>query len=193
MSIVNFVQDIMFYNYASMHGRFHYFLFKWTRPDIVNVFLGLIDFSSDYPDMAIRNKSFSSQDLSKNILNGHHKRNFSVSSQTSESDNEFLTRSLSKTRIPLVRRLSETSLGSNLSDSMNSHIIVYHDGSLQDLTNSQTNLSSEKNKPRKSLRSGIALEAVICSCQICSTCDKVIYDEEIMGAWSADDSNLNIV
>ena len=184
-----------------MHDSFHCILFKCnkgTRLDIVNIFLGLIDFSSDYPDMATRNKSFSSQDLSKNILNGHHKRNFSVSSQTSESDNEFLTRSLSKTRIPLVRRLSETSFGSNLSESqtavnMNSHIIVYHDGSLQDLTNSQTNLSSEQNKSRKSLRSGIALEAVICSCQICSTCDKVIYDEEIMAAWSADDSNLNIV
>ena len=184
-----------------MHDRFHYFYSNVIYElgiDIVNVFLGLIDFSSDYPDMTTKNKSVSNQDLSKNILNGHHKRNFSVSSQTSESDNEFLTRSLSKTRIPLVRKLSETSLGSNYSESqtavpMNSHIIVYHDGSLQDLTNSQTNLSSEQNKSRKRLRSEIALEAVICSCQICSTCDKVIYDEEIMGAWSADDSNLNIV
>ena len=39
----------------------------------------------------------------------------------------------------------------------------------------------------------VALEAIICSCQVCTMCDKVVYDEEIMGAWSADDSNLNIV
>ena len=42
-------------------------------------------------------------------------------------------------------------------------------------------------------RRNVALEAVICSCQVCTMCGKMVYDEEIMGAWSADDSNLNIV
>ena len=29
------------------------------------------------------------------------------------------------------------------------------------------------------------------SCSCCKTCDCLVYDEEIMAGWTADDSNLN--
>lgn len=31
------------------------------------------------------------------------------------------------------------------------------------------------------------------SCSQCTACDALVYDEEIMAGWSADDSNLNTV
>lgn len=85
-------------------------------------------------------------------------------------------------------------------NSTNSHIIVQHEPSLADsnassLLNSSLDLyenmgqlfHSQTGKP------DVMLEAVICSCQVCTFCHKVIYDEEVMGGWSADDSNLNIM
>ena len=150
------------------------------------MYSGLADFPTEFPEMTVQ-----SQD------------NQSLSSQTSESDIEFLDGSspITKPRL-LARRLSETSIGSNLSDNTgnnNSHIIVYHDGSWQNNDHSsppgsKSDLYGEVG-PHSSpcMKSDIALEAVICSCQVCSTCDKVVYDEEVMGGWSADDSNLNIV
>lgn len=158
---------------------------------------GLIDLGTALSDLSIN--SHSNQDLS---AVKSHRRNFSMSSQTSESDNEFTNAPASITRT--TRRLSETSIGSNLSNNVgnnNSHIIVCHDGSWQDLGSSShqgsaSDLYDEIGPPSVkgvSTKSDIALEAVICSCQICTTCDKVIYDEEVMGAWSADDSNLNIL
>lgn len=37
----------------------------------------------------------------------------------------------------------------------------------------------------------VALEVEISSCCRCSNCHCLLYDEEIMAGWSADDSNLN--
>jgi hypothetical protein len=37
----------------------------------------------------------------------------------------------------------------------------------------------------------IVMEIEITSCSRCYTCFSLIYDEEIMEGWSADDSNLN--
>ncbi|XP_073715692.1 C-myc promoter-binding protein-like isoform X2 [Misgurnus anguillicaudatus] len=37
----------------------------------------------------------------------------------------------------------------------------------------------------------IAVEVLIASCSRCKTCDCLVYDEEIMAGWTADDSNLN--
>ncbi|KAL3182176.1 hypothetical protein MRX96_022897 [Rhipicephalus microplus] len=39
--------------------------------------------------------------------------------------------------------------------------------------------------------SRVALEVSITSCSQCNTCKSVLYDEEIMDGWTADDSNLN--
>ncbi|XP_051996074.1 C-myc promoter-binding protein-like [Xyrauchen texanus] len=36
-----------------------------------------------------------------------------------------------------------------------------------------------------------AMEILISSCSRCKTCECVVYDEEIMAGWTADDSNLN--
>ncbi|CAL8351557.1 unnamed protein product [Merluccius merluccius] len=36
-----------------------------------------------------------------------------------------------------------------------------------------------------------AMELLISSCSRCKTCDCLVYDEEIMAGWTADDSNLN--
>ncbi|XP_061077823.1 LOW QUALITY PROTEIN: C-myc promoter-binding protein [Conger conger] len=36
-----------------------------------------------------------------------------------------------------------------------------------------------------------AMEVLISSCSRCKTCDCLVYDEEIMAGWTADDSNLN--
>ncbi|CAG5957958.1 unnamed protein product, partial [Menidia menidia] len=35
------------------------------------------------------------------------------------------------------------------------------------------------------------LEVLMSSCSLCKTCDCLVYDEEIMAGWTADDSNLN--
>lgn len=35
------------------------------------------------------------------------------------------------------------------------------------------------------------IEVEVCSCNECHTCGSLLYDEEIMAGWSADDSNLN--
>jgi len=35
------------------------------------------------------------------------------------------------------------------------------------------------------------IEVDMCSLSRCHTCDNLLYDEEIMAGWTADDSNLN--
>ena len=35
------------------------------------------------------------------------------------------------------------------------------------------------------------IEVEMCSLSRCQTCDNLLYDEEIMAGWTADDSNLN--
>ncbi|XP_068597955.1 C-myc promoter-binding protein-like [Brachionichthys hirsutus] len=42
-----------------------------------------------------------------------------------------------------------------------------------------------------SIFSNYAMELLISSCSRCKTCDCLVYDEEIMAGWTADDSNLN--
>ena len=37
----------------------------------------------------------------------------------------------------------------------------------------------------------IAMEVEMSSCSRCSRCHRLVFDEEIMSGWSADDSNLN--
>ena len=37
----------------------------------------------------------------------------------------------------------------------------------------------------------VAMEVEMCSLSRCSACQSLLYDEEIMAGWSADDSNLN--
>lgn len=39
--------------------------------------------------------------------------------------------------------------------------------------------------------SGIMLEVVMCSATLCEHCSSILYDEDIMAGWSAQDSDLN--
>lgn len=51
----------------------------------------------------------------------------------------------------------------------------------KDLTVKSENSSSHK----------VAIEIVMTTCSRCFTCSSLLYDEEIMEGWSADESNLN--
>ncbi|XP_019723070.1 C-myc promoter-binding protein-like isoform X1 [Hippocampus comes] len=44
-----------------------------------------------------------------------------------------------------------------------------------------------------SIFNNYAMELLISSCSRCKTCDCLVYDEEIMAGWTADDSNLNTI
>ena len=37
----------------------------------------------------------------------------------------------------------------------------------------------------------IAMEIIMTSCSRCLSCNAILYDEEIMSGWTAEDSNLN--
>ncbi|XP_050402671.2 C-myc promoter-binding protein isoform X3 [Patella vulgata] len=79
---------------------------------------------------------------------------------------------------------SQTSCGSVPSPSFLDRYVPYRD--LAD--------SSRKAPPLEKITSDlseIAIEVEITSCSRCSKCHSLIYDEEIMAGWSADDSNLN--
>ncbi|KAJ8262087.1 hypothetical protein GJAV_G00162030 [Gymnothorax javanicus] len=42
-----------------------------------------------------------------------------------------------------------------------------------------------------SIYQNCALEVLMSSCSLCRSCEALVYDEEIMAGWTADDSNLN--
>lgn len=163
---------------------------------------GLAEFSSDFPDITPLSGK---EQPSIMEINGH-RRNLSSTSESSEQDGETIV--MKSNLAKHSRKISETSVSSNISDHLSaanatSQILVKHEGSWEDLnvTTSHLNSTSDlygivcppSHAYKKASKSNVALEAVICSCQICTMCEKAIYDEEVMGAWSADDSNLNIV
>uniref|UniRef100_A0A673YK32 DENN/MADD domain containing 4A n=1 Tax=Salmo trutta TaxID=8032 RepID=A0A673YK32_SALTR len=50
---------------------------------------------------------------------------------------------------------------------------------------------SSPDASRFHLRHHYTTEVLMCSCSRCKTCDCLVYDEEIMAGWTAEDSNLN--
>uniref|UniRef100_T2MAU0 C-myc promoter-binding protein n=1 Tax=Hydra vulgaris TaxID=6087 RepID=T2MAU0_HYDVU len=130
---------------------------------------GLIEFGEE------PKKSLSSNNI---VSLKKHIRNLSMSSQI--SDNEIINQIK-------INKLKETSR------SLSTSMVDSQTTSLEKMWNNNLSLGSSCPKSFYVQKSPISLEAVICSSQICSTCDKIIYDEEVMGAWSADDSNLNIL
>uniref|UniRef100_A0AAQ5ZRC5 UDENN domain-containing protein n=1 Tax=Amphiprion ocellaris TaxID=80972 RepID=A0AAQ5ZRC5_AMPOC len=52
-------------------------------------------------------------------------------------------------------------------------------------------LGSSRYTSNTSIFNNYAMELLISSCSRCKTCDCLVYDEEIMAGWTADDSNLN--
>ncbi|XP_056464577.1 C-myc promoter-binding protein-like isoform X1 [Gadus chalcogrammus] len=55
----------------------------------------------------------------------------------------------------------------------------------------KSDVDSSRYTSNSSIFSNYALELLISSCSRCKTCDCLVYDEEIMAGWTADDSNLN--
>ncbi|XP_066536397.1 DENN domain-containing protein 4C isoform X2 [Hoplias malabaricus] len=51
--------------------------------------------------------------------------------------------------------------------------------------------SSSHHASTSSIYQNCALEVLMSSCSQCRTCEALVYDEEIMAGWTADDSNLN--
>ncbi|KAM4592869.1 C-myc promoter-binding protein-like isoform 4-T4 [Odontesthes bonariensis] len=55
----------------------------------------------------------------------------------------------------------------------------------------KSDLGSSRYTSNTSVFNNFAMELLISSCSRCKTCDCLVYDEEIMAGWTADDSNLN--
>ncbi|XP_052557546.1 DENN domain-containing protein 4C isoform X4 [Tympanuchus pallidicinctus] len=55
----------------------------------------------------------------------------------------------------------------------------------------KSELSSSHNTSLSSIFQNYAMEVLMSSCSQCRACDALVYDEEIMAGWTADDSNLN--
>ncbi|XP_004838389.1 DENN domain-containing protein 4C [Heterocephalus glaber] len=50
---------------------------------------------------------------------------------------------------------------------------------------------SSQNTSMSSIDQNCAMEVLMSSCSLCRACGALVYDEEIMAGWTADDSNLN--
>ncbi|KAM5330379.1 DENN domain-containing protein 4C isoform 1-T3 [Glossophaga mutica] len=98
--------------------------------------------------------------------------------------------------VPSELTQSNTSLGSSSSsgDIGKSH---YSTGELpfprgikgQDFEKSDH--GSSQNTSMSSIYQNCAMEVLMSSCSQCTACGALVYDEEIMAGWTADDSNLN--
>uniref|UniRef100_A0A8C3V6G6 DENN domain containing 4C n=1 Tax=Catharus ustulatus TaxID=91951 RepID=A0A8C3V6G6_CATUS len=63
--------------------------------------------------------------------------------------------------------------------------------SMKVLDSEKSEHSSSHNTSLSSIFQNYAMEVLMSSCSQCRACDALVYDEEIMAGWSADDSNLN--
>ncbi|XP_057692439.1 C-myc promoter-binding protein-like isoform X1 [Corythoichthys intestinalis] len=57
----------------------------------------------------------------------------------------------------------------------------------------KSDVGSSRYTSNTSIFNNYAMELLISSCSRCKTCDCLVYDEEIMAGWTADDSNLNTI
>ncbi|KAM8960536.1 DENN domain-containing protein 4C [Pelodytes ibericus] len=96
---------------------------------------------------------------------------------------------------------SDTSLGSSNSSSgdtskqsflnnLSSPLYVGKGGRVSEPEKSDHG-SSSHNTSLSSIFQNCAMEVLMSSCSQCRTCEALVYDEEIMAGWTADDSNLN--
>ncbi|NXE60365.1 DEN4C protein, partial [Calcarius ornatus] len=63
--------------------------------------------------------------------------------------------------------------------------------SMKLLDSEKSEHSSSHNTSLSSIFQNYAMEVLMSSCSQCRVCDALVYDEEIMAGWTADDSNLN--
>ncbi|XP_012383334.2 DENN domain-containing protein 4C isoform X5 [Dasypus novemcinctus] len=98
--------------------------------------------------------------------------------------------------VPSELTQSNTSLGSS-SSSGDVGRLQYSTGEVpfpkgfkgQDFEKSEH--GSSQNTSMSSIYQNCAMEVLMSSCSQCRTCGGLVYDEEIMAGWTADDSNLN--
>nr|XP_009940727.1 PREDICTED: DENN domain-containing protein 4C [Opisthocomus hoazin] len=91
---------------------------------------------------------------------------------------------------------STTSLGSSSSsgDAGRQHYSageVSFPRSMKVLDSEKSEHSSSHNTSLSSIFQNYAMEVLMSSCSQCRACGALVYDEEIMAGWTADDSNLN--
>ncbi|NXG18862.1 DEN4C protein, partial [Grallaria varia] len=91
---------------------------------------------------------------------------------------------------------STTSLGSSSSsgDAGRQHYSageVSFPKSMKVLDSEKSEHSSSHNTSLSSIFQNYAMEVLMSSCSQCRACGALVYDEEIMAGWTADDSNLN--
>ncbi|XP_074934779.1 DENN domain-containing protein 4C isoform X2 [Phalacrocorax aristotelis] len=91
---------------------------------------------------------------------------------------------------------STTSLGSSSSsgDAGRQHYSageVSFPRSMKVLDSEKSEHSSSHNTSLSSIFQNYAMEVLMSSCSQCRVCGALVYDEEIMAGWTADDSNLN--
>ncbi|XP_068783512.1 DENN domain-containing protein 4C isoform X4 [Struthio camelus] len=91
---------------------------------------------------------------------------------------------------------STTSLGSSSSsgDVGRQHYTageVLFPRSMKVLDSEKSEHSSSHNTSLSSIFQNYAMEVLMSSCSQCRACGALVYDEEIMAGWTADDSNLN--
>ncbi|XP_073492619.1 DENN domain-containing protein 4C isoform X1 [Aquarana catesbeiana] len=90
---------------------------------------------------------------------------------------------------------STTSLGSSSSGDYSKHSYTNSDSTpgrgMRGLDSERSEHS--QNTSLSSIFQNCAMEVLMSSCSQCRACDALVYDEEIMAGWTADDSNLNTV
>ncbi|KAM8876301.1 C-myc promoter-binding protein-like isoform 1-T1 [Synchiropus picturatus] len=102
-----------------------------------------------------------------------------------------LASQLTPRRSPAHSRLQSPTAGSSFkgpSSLLQDRVVSPPDKS--DLSSSRYT-SNTTNTSSTSIFNNYAMELLISSCSCCKTCECLVYDEEIMAGWMADDSNLN--
>ncbi|XP_056135237.1 C-myc promoter-binding protein-like [Lampris incognitus] len=92
-------------------------------------------------------------------------------------------------RSPFRSRLDSSAMGSSFGTPtpLQPSCVVSPGFNLPD----KSDLGSSRYTSNTSIFNNYAMELLISSCSRCKTCDCLVYDEEIMAGWTADDSNLN--
>ncbi|XP_076828543.1 DENN domain-containing protein 4C [Brachyhypopomus gauderio] len=88
---------------------------------------------------------------------------------------------------------STTSLGSSSgsSDTGRPQPTMTHGRFAKGANSERCEQSSSHHASTSSIYQNCALEVLMSSCSQCLSCEALVYDEEIMAGWTADDSNLN--
>ncbi|XP_072010090.1 DENN domain-containing protein 4C isoform X2 [Engystomops pustulosus] len=90
---------------------------------------------------------------------------------------------------------SNTSLGSSSSGGTSKQSVTNSESTpgkgMRGLESEKSEHGSSQNTSLSSIFQNCAMEVLMSSCSPCQGCKALVYDEEIMAGWTADDSNLN--